>query len=413
MWGEDSTYNQFLLQVGSSGEVIFGVYRDGSNRYIKKTTTGVISTNTSYTLQAYWPGGNSLELWVNGIQYDISIEVFSAGTASSLNSSATNGVLQLGVAADSGGKATGIFYDAYVVPNIRVVSPWLRESSINPWRTYTRTDSGLQVQATGATTHTTSGALTGPGSTVSGTSVHKTLHTTSGALTGPGSTVVGVAVHPHKTAGVLTGPGSTIAGTSTRFRAHSTTGTLTGTGAAVVGSATLTPHTGTHNTSGVLTGQGSTVSGTSVHKTKHTTSGAIVGPGSSIVGSAKHPHITSGVLSGGSAIVVGTAHRGAITTHTTSGTLAGQGATVSSEASQQTLTHADLVAISNAVWNRLTDTTYTSGDLLRLIAAMAAGRVSGAQTGTETFRDVGNTKNRIVATVDSKGNRTSITLDPL
>lgn len=72
----------------------------------------------------------------------------------------------------------------------------------------------------------------------------------------------------------------------------------------------------------------------------------------------------------------------------------------------------DLTAIANAVWNRLTDTTYTSGDLLRLIAAMAAGRVSGAQTGTEVFRDVGDTKARITATVDAQGNRTAITLDP-
>jgi hypothetical protein len=60
----------------------------------------------------------------------------------------------------------------------------------------------------------------------------------------------------------------------------------------------------------------------------------------------------------------------------------------------------------------LTDTTYTSGDLLRLIAAMAAGKVSGAQTGTEVFRDVGDTKPRITATVDAQGNRTAITLDP-
>lgn len=48
---------------------------------------------------------------------------------------------------------------------------------------------------------------------------------------------------------------------------------------------------------------------------------------------------------------------------------------------------------------------------MRLQNAILAGKVSGAGTGTETFRDLADTKDRIVATVDANGNRTAITRD--
>lgn len=48
---------------------------------------------------------------------------------------------------------------------------------------------------------------------------------------------------------------------------------------------------------------------------------------------------------------------------------------------------------------------------IRLLSAVLGGKVSGAGTGTETFRDIADTVDRVVATVDSSGNRTAITLD--
>jgi hypothetical protein len=58
------------------------------------------------------------------------------------------------------------------------------------------------------------------------------------------------------------------------------------------------------------------------------------------------------------------------------------------------------------------ETGVTPRGLWRLLGAVMAGKVSGAGTGTETFRNtVADSKDRIVATVDSSGNRTAITTD--
>ena len=56
------------------------------------------------------------------------------------------------------------------------------------------------------------------------------------------------------------------------------------------------------------------------------------------------------------------------------------------------------------------ETGYTLQQAMRIILAMAAGKLSGAATATNTFRDVNDSVNRIVATVDSDGNRTALTL---
>ena len=57
------------------------------------------------------------------------------------------------------------------------------------------------------------------------------------------------------------------------------------------------------------------------------------------------------------------------------------------------------------------DGTMTIGQAFKIMLAALAGKVSGAGTSTITFRDVDDTKDRIVAAVDSNGNRTSVTKD--
>lgn len=65
-----------------------------------------------------------------------------------------------------------------------------------------------------------------------------------------------------------------------------------------------------------------------------------------------------------------------------------------------------ILDLSNGV-----ETSLTLKQALRLMVAAAAGKVSGAATNTITFRNIGDSKNRIVATVDAHGNRSAITTD--
>ena len=57
------------------------------------------------------------------------------------------------------------------------------------------------------------------------------------------------------------------------------------------------------------------------------------------------------------------------------------------------------------------DGTTTMAESMRIQNAVLAGKVSGAGTGTEIFRDLADTKNRVTSTVDNDGNRSSVTLD--
>jgi hypothetical protein len=55
--------------------------------------------------------------------------------------------------------------------------------------------------------------------------------------------------------------------------------------------------------------------------------------------------------------------------------------------------------------------SYTLRQLLRLISSALFGKASGGGTTTITFRDLGDTKDRIVETVDSHGNRSAVVLN--
>jgi hypothetical protein len=57
------------------------------------------------------------------------------------------------------------------------------------------------------------------------------------------------------------------------------------------------------------------------------------------------------------------------------------------------------------------ETAWTQRQALRLILAALIGKVSGADGSTVVFRNPGDTKNRISATVDASGNRTAVTVD--
>jgi hypothetical protein len=68
-------------------------------------------------------------------------------------------------------------------------------------------------------------------------------------------------------------------------------------------------------------------------------------------------------------------------------------------------------ALPLAVWNYVLEAGYSALQLMRLFASVLAGKVSGGGTGVESFRDLADTKDRLISTNDAQGNRTSETKD--
>jgi hypothetical protein len=70
--------------------------------------------------------------------------------------------------------------------------------------------------------------------------------------------------------------------------------------------------------------------------------------------------------------------------------------------------------LANAVWSQVIESGYTSSEILRLLAAVAAGETIiddlGGGLATITFRDLADTKDRVVADM-TDSERTSIALD--
>ena len=65
--------------------------------------------------------------------------------------------------------------------------------------------------------------------------------------------------------------------------------------------------------------------------------------------------------------------------------------------------------ISNAVWAQIIEAGYSASDLLQLITASAAGKLSGAPGSLIQITGVDGSTVRINATVDGVGNRTAVT----
>jgi len=65
----------------------------------------------------------------------------------------------------------------------------------------------------------------------------------------------------------------------------------------------------------------------------------------------------------------------------------------------------------DAILDDVLEGTLTVRQAMRIILAAAAGKSTGGGTSTIRFRDLADSKDRIVANVDSNGNRTSVTLD--
>ena len=67
--------------------------------------------------------------------------------------------------------------------------------------------------------------------------------------------------------------------------------------------------------------------------------------------------------------------------------------------------------IAAAVWQQVVENGLSAEEIVRLMAAALAGKVSGAGTGTVTFAGLDGLTPRIVGTVDASGNRTAVIVD--
>ena len=68
-------------------------------------------------------------------------------------------------------------------------------------------------------------------------------------------------------------------------------------------------------------------------------------------------------------------------------------------------------AAVDAILDDVVEGSLTARQALRLMLASLTGKASGGGTTTVSFRDVGDTKNRLVMTTDANGNRTAVTRD--
>jgi hypothetical protein len=98
------------------------------------------------------------------------------------------------------------------------------------------------------------------------------------------------------------------------------------------------------------------------------------------------------------------------------GTAWNSGAIGASTLAADTLTAAKvasdaLAEIADAVLDEAVDGSTTLRESTRLHNAALGGKASGLGTTTATFRNPADSKDRIVATVDSSGNRSAVTLD--
>lgn len=77
-------------------------------------------------------------------------------------------------------------------------------------------------------------------------------------------------------------------------------------------------------------------------------------------------------------------------------------------------TMAELLQASGAggnPWVEEIENNYSAKEAMRIILSALAGKVSGAGTGTIVFRNINDSKDRITADVDDKGNREAVAVD--
>lgn len=69
-------------------------------------------------------------------------------------------------------------------------------------------------------------------------------------------------------------------------------------------------------------------------------------------------------------------------------------------------------AVASNPWEEVIEGSLSAKDVMRIMLSVLAGKTTGAGGSTMSFRDIADAKSRVVATLDTDGNRTAITRDP-
>jgi len=75
------------------------------------------------------------------------------------------------------------------------------------------------------------------------------------------------------------------------------------------------------------------------------------------------------------------------------------------------LSGSERYAFTTISGSRVIEGTLSEDDILRLLLSKQMNIASGGRTTAPIFRDIADSKDRIIMTVDNKGNRTAVTLD--
>ncbi len=67
--------------------------------------------------------------------------------------------------------------------------------------------------------------------------------------------------------------------------------------------------------------------------------------------------------------------------------------------------------VGQAVWQEILEAGYSAEQIMKIMAAVLAGTVSGAETSTVTFKGIDGSTDRVISDTDANGNRLSVTLD--
>lgn len=237
----------------------------------------------------------------------------------------------------------------------------------------------------------------------SGSGLNLTAGSTGNGLRAAGGSTSGEAIFAFaqgtnqrgvKFQGIGTGSGFNVAGGANAegFRAEG--GAISGDGAKFVGSSSSGNGISTETTNG----DGLHLFPTNGH-----------GISAKGQGSNKHGFISEGGTSGISDGIKGLAGVGGKDIR---GTLTGPLEALSANSiDSNALATSATDEIRDAVFAQIIEGTFSFLQYTRLMGSPLLGQLSGAATPTNTIRDTANIKNRVIASVDALGNRTSVTYD--